>query len=57
MPYSLNRVNLLTDNHVRAINDVLMRDQRVELIPTRDGVKIIHVKRNEVRIGVAAERR
>lgn len=57
MPYRLNRVNLLTDNHVRAINDVLMRDQRVELIPTRDGVKIILVKRNEVRIGVTAERR
>lgn len=57
MPYRLNCVNILTDNHVRAINDVLMRDQRVELIPTRDGVKIIHVKRNEVRIGATAERR
>lgn len=31
-----------------AIEAVLAKDQRVELIPTRDGVRVIHVTREEV---------
>lgn len=32
-----------------AIEAVLAKDQRVELIPTKDGVRVIHVMRNEVK--------
>lgn len=39
----------LTAENIKAINAVLAKDQRVELIPTRDGVKVIHVRREEVK--------
>ena len=39
----------LTAENITAINAVLAKDQRVELIPTRDGVKVIHVRREEVK--------
>ena len=39
----------LTDENIRAINSVLAKDQRVELIPTERGVRVIHVKREEVK--------
>lgn len=32
-----------------AIEAVLSNDQRVELIPTKDGVRVIRVKREEVK--------
>ena len=31
------------------INTILEKGDRVELIPVRDGVKIIHIKRKEVK--------
>ena len=34
---------------IKAIESVLAKDQRVELIPTKDGVRVIHVKREEVK--------
>ena len=43
------RKNELTQANIAAINAVLARDQRVELIPTRDGIKVIHVRREEVK--------
>lgn len=39
----------LTEVDVKVINAVLAKDYRVELIPTKDGVKIIKVKREEIR--------
>lgn len=39
----------LTETDIRAINSVLARDQRVELIPTRDGVRVIRIRREEVK--------
>ena len=39
----------LTDANIKAINSVLAKDQRVELIPTKDGVRVIRVKREEVK--------
>lgn len=40
----------LTENAIRAIEAVLSKDQRVELIPKGDGgVRVIHVKREEVK--------
>lgn len=43
------RKNELTPEQIIAINTVLAKDQRVELIPTKDGVKVIHVRREEVK--------
>ena len=39
----------LTEGNIKAINSVLEKDQRVELIPTKDGVRVIRVKREEVK--------
>ena len=39
----------LTDEKIRAINAMLAKDQRVELIPTERGVRVIHVQRKEVK--------
>lgn len=39
----------LTEADISAINSVLARDQRVELIPTRDGVRVIRIRREEVK--------
>ena len=40
---------MLTDDAIKAIEAVLARDERVELIPTRDGVRVIRVVRKEVK--------
>ena len=39
----------LSEKNIEAINRVLAKEQRVELIPTKDGVKVIKVKREEAR--------
>lgn len=39
----------LTESNIKAINSVLCKDQRVELIPTKDGVRVIRVERKEVK--------
>lgn len=39
----------LTQENIDAINAVLAMDHRVELIPTKDGVRVIHVRREEVK--------
>lgn len=33
---------------LQAINSVLKKGDRVELIPTKDGVKVIHIRRENV---------
>ena len=33
----------------KAIEAVLARDERVELIPTKDGVRVVRVKRESVK--------
>lgn len=40
---------LLTADVIRAIEATLRRGERVELIPTRDGVKALRVRREEVK--------
>ena len=47
---------MLTDENIRAINSVLAKDQRVELIPTERGVRVIHVQRKEIK-GATADGR
>lgn len=39
----------LTPEEVRAIESVLSREDRVEVIPVRDGVKIVHIRRETVK--------
>lgn len=41
--------HVLTPENIRTINAVLAKDQRVELIPTKDGIKIIRIKREEAK--------
>lgn len=39
----------LTDKQIETINSILARDQRVELIPTKTGVTVFRVRREEVK--------
>lgn len=39
----------LTAQKVTAIETILSRGDRVELIPGKDGVKVIRIKRNEIK--------
>ncbi len=39
----------LSERDIKAINSVLAKDQRVEVIPTKDGVRVIEIKRKEVK--------
>lgn len=40
---------LLKESDIKAAEKVLARGDRVELIPVKDGVKVIQVKREEVK--------
>lgn len=40
---------MMDENQIRAIEAVLAKGDRIELIPVKDGVKIIHIKREEVK--------
>ena len=35
--------------HLKIINRILQAGNRVELIPVKDGIKIIEIKRNEIK--------
>ena len=39
----------MTDAQVKAIEAVLAKGDRVELIPVKDGIKVIHIQRKEVK--------
>ena len=39
----------MTDDQVKAIEAVLAKGDRVELIPVKDGVKVVQVQRKEVK--------
>ena len=47
MPEKL--VRELTEKQIAAVNKVLSSDNRVELVPVRDGVKVLEIKRKEVK--------
>lgn len=40
---------MLDEKTIKAIESVLAKDQRVELIPTRDSVRVIQIERKEVK--------
>ena len=52
-PYILIKVNIMTeifdDKVIQEIKRILKSGDRIELIPTKYGVKIIHIRRNEVK--------
>lgn len=39
----------MTDTIIKTIESILAKGDRVELIPTRDGVEVIHIKREKVK--------
>lgn len=41
---------LLTQDAIKEIDAVLAKGFRVELIPVKDGVKIIQIRRDEIRV-------
>ncbi len=40
---------MLTEDNIKAIEAVLKQDFRVELIPTKDGVVIVKLKRETIK--------
>jgi len=40
----------MSETVIKAIEAILARGDRVELIPTKDGVRVIGVKRREVKL-------
>ena len=39
----------MTEATIKAIEAILATDDRVELIPTRDGVKVVRIKREPIK--------
>ena len=39
----------MTDQIIKTIENILAKGDRVELIPTREGVEVIHIKREKVK--------
>ena len=46
---NINTDKVLAPKDIDAINALLRKDQRVELIPTKTGVRVIHIRRDEVK--------
>ncbi len=40
---------LLTENDIKSAESVLAKGDRVELIPVKDGVKVIQIRREELK--------
>lgn len=40
---------LLTENDIKSAERVLAKGDRVELIPVKDGVKVIQIRREELK--------
>ena len=43
------RMTMIDGAALAAIEAILRKGDRVELIPVKDGIKVIHIKRNEVK--------
>ena len=39
----------MDEKTIKAVETVLAKGDRVELIPVKDGIKVIHIKRKEVK--------
>lgn len=42
-------VRKMDEKTIKAVESVLARGERVELIPVKDGVKVVRVRREEVK--------
>ena len=40
----------MSEQLIKAIESILVKGDRVELIPTKDGVKVVHIKRENVKV-------
>ena len=40
---------MIDEKQIKTIEALLAKGDRIELIPVKDGVKIIHIKREEVK--------
>ncbi len=40
----------MSEQLIKAIESILAKGDRVELIPTKDGVKVVHIKRENVKV-------
>ena len=43
------RMTMIDDAALAAIEAILRKGDRVEIIPVKDGIKVIHIKREEVK--------
>lgn len=43
----------MDENQIKAIEEILKKGDRIELIPVKNGVKIIHIKREELKQNIA----
>ena len=39
----------MNEQIIKTIESILVKGDRVELVPTRDGVEVIHIKRQKVK--------
>ena len=46
---SLWRVEPMTEAQAKAVEAILAKGDRVELIPVKDGVKVIQIQRKEIK--------
>lgn len=42
-------IKKLSQEDIAAINAELAKDQRVEVVPTKDGIKILRVRRDKIK--------
>lgn len=40
---------MISPEAIKAIEETLKKGDRIELIPIKDGIKIIHIKRKEIK--------
>ena len=40
----------MDETTIKIIESIIAKGDRVELIPVKDGIKIIHIKRKEIRL-------
>lgn len=48
---TIKSISAVTPNDLPAINAVIAKGERVELVPVKNGVKVIRVRREEVKNG------
>jgi len=46
---TIKAISTVTPDDLPAINAVIAKGERVELIPVKDGVKVVRVRREEVK--------